>query len=278
MSQLLAGKVAIVTGGSSGIGLASVEKFLESGAQVMVGDIRDDAGAALVERLGDRVAYTHTDVSRESDVAALVQATVDRFGRLDVMFNNAGAQGDPAGIADIEQESFEATLSLLTSSVALGHKYAAAQFRKQGSGGSIISTASIAGFLGSRQAAGYTVAKHAVRGVVHQAAAELADDRIRSNAIAPGVIMTPIMASTFGVGPDQADEFMEFLEERISPSQHGGRVGKPEDIANVALFLASDLSGYVNGVTIPVDGGGLVVSDGSFLKETLAAAEAFPRK
>lgn len=217
MTEMLAHKVAIVTGGTSGIGLATVERFVAEGAKVVIADIQDD----------------------------------------------------------LTSEGFDSTLALLTRSVVLGHKYAARQFQKQGSGGSVISTASAAALPGGWSAVGYTIAKHAVVGIVRQAVAELAPHGIRSNAIAPGIIMTPIMARSFGVPMEKSDEFVEFLAERLGPTQPIGRVGQPDDIAKVATFLASDLAEFVTGVVLPVDGGATAITQGSFASEVVAAADEF---
>jgi NAD(P)-dependent dehydrogenase (short-subunit alcohol dehydrogenase family) len=278
MTGLLEGKVAIVTGGTSGIGLASVERFVAEGAQVAIADIEDELGASIAERLGENALYVHTDVTNEDAIEALVAATVERFGKLDVMYNNAGAQGDPSPILEIGSEGFDKTLALLTRSVLLGHKYAARQFQKQGSGGSIISTASAAGLQGGWSAAGYTIAKHAIVGIVRQAVTELAPLGIRSNAIAPGIIMTPIMARTFGVPVEEAVPFADFLAERLGSTQPLQRTGTAEDIAKVATFLASDLASYVTGVTIPVDGGATAVTQGSFATDVVAAAAEYNQR
>lgn len=275
MAGLLDGKVAIVTGGTSGIGLATVQRYVAEGAKVVVADIQDQLGTELETAHAGDVAYLHTDVTDEAAIEALVAGTVDRFGRLDVIFNNAGAGGDPAGIVDLTAEGFDKTLALLARSVMLGHKYAARQFQAQGTGGSIISTASAAGLQGGWSAAGYTTAKHAVVGIVRQAAAELGPLGIRSNAIAPGIIMTPIMARAFGVPLEQAAEFEEFLAGRLASEQPIGRVGRPDDIAKVATFLASDLSDFMTGVTVPVDGGATSVTQGGFAAAAAAAGQEF---
>lgn len=275
MTALLTGKVAIVTGGTSGIGLASVRRFVEEGAKVAIADISDEPGAALAAELGDAALYVHTDVTDEAAIEALVATTVDRFGRLDVIYNNAGAQGDPSSILEVGSEGFDRTLALLTRSVLLGHKYAARQFQAQGTGGAIVSTASAAALQGGWSAAGYTIAKHAVVGIVRQAVAELAPLGIRSNAIAPGIIMTPIMARSFGVPLDRAQEFTDFLGERLGPTQPIGRVGQPDDIADVAVFLASDLSRFMTGAVLPVDGGATAVTQGTFAADVAAAGAEF---
>lgn len=278
MTALLAGKVAIVTGGASGIGLATVERFIAEGAQVTIADIQDEAGQAEAARLGDAALYVRTDVTDEASIAALVDATVERFGKLDIIYNNAGAQGDPSSMLDIESAGFDKSLALLTRSVLLGHKYAARQFQKQGTGGSIISTASAAALQGGWSVAGYTIAKHAVVGIVRQAVAELAPLGIRSNAIAPGVIMTPIMARSFGVPLDEAEAFADFLAEKLGATQPIGRVGQADDIAKVATFLASDLADYVTGTVIPVDGGATSVTQGTFATDVVAAAAEYTNR
>lgn len=275
MTGQLEGKVAIITGGSSGIGLAAVKLFVAEGARVVVADIQDDLGNKLEKEFEGSVAYVHTDVTDETQVEALVAAAVTRFGRLDVMFNNAGAGGDPAGLVELTPAGMDKTLALLVRSVTLGHKYAARQFQTQGTGGSIISTSSAAGIQGGWGGTSYTIAKHAVAGVVHAAVAELAPLGIRSNAIAPGIIMTPIYARTFGVPMDQANEFSEYLAGALAHTQPIGRVGQPEDIASAAVFLASDASSFITGTVLPVDGGATAITQGSFGADVVAAAADF---
>ncbi len=260
MSQRLQGKVAIITGGASGIGRASAELFVREGAKVVVADIQDDIGHDLERAHPGALHYVHADVSIDADVEALVVAAVARYGQLDIMFNNAGIQGDRAGFLDIESASFERMLRLLTGSVVSGHKYAARQFRKQNSGGSIISTTSAAGLLGGYSNLSYTTAKHAIVGVVRAATFELAPFGIRSNAIAPGVTISPIMASSFGVPPERSEAFEDFVAQRAAGLQPAGRPGRPIDIAHAALFLASDESEWITGVTLPVDGGATAIT------------------
>ncbi|MER7330768.1 MULTISPECIES: glucose 1-dehydrogenase [unclassified Micromonospora] len=275
MADRLKGKVAVITGAASGIGRGGAELFVAEGAKVVAADIDDKQGAALQKEYGDSLVYVHTDVTSEADIAAAVDRAVSEFGKLDIMFNNAGAQGDPSPMIEIGSEGFDKTIALLTRSVVLGHKYAARQFRSQGTGGSIVSTASAAGLQGGWSAAGYTIAKHAVVGVVRQAVAELAPLGIRSNAIAPGIIRTPIMARSFGIAPDQAEAFSDFLEEKLGASQPIGRLGLPSDIAEAALWLGSDASSFVTGVVLPVDGGATTAYAGGFATDVVAAANEF---
>ena len=260
MTGRLAGKVAIITGGASGIGLASAELFVAEGAKVVVGDIQADAGQALESRYRGELSFVRTDVSVDAEVEALVAAAVQRYGRLDVMFNNAGIQGDRATFLEIEAASFDRMVRLLTGSVISGHKYSARQFRRQNSGGSIISTTSAAGLLGGYSNLSYTAAKHAIVGVVRAATFELAPFGIRSNAIAPGVTVSPIMASSFGVPSERSEAFQDFVAERVGALQPFGRAGRPSDIAKAALFLASDDSEWITGITLPVDGGGTAIT------------------
>lgn len=260
MGTRLKGKVAIVTGGASGIGLASAWRFAAEGAKVVIADIQDALGEAIAAGSGGALSYAHADVSVDAEVEALVAAAVSRFGRLDVMFNNAGIQGDQSGFMEIEAGAFDRMVRLLTGSVVSGHKYAARQFRAQGSGGAIISTTSAAGLLGGYSNLSYTAAKHAIIGVVRAAAFELGPFGIRSNAIAPGVTVSPIMASSFGVPAERAQAFQDFVAQRVDALQPLSRAGRPEDIANAALFLASDEASWISGVTLPVDGGGTAVT------------------
>ncbi|MEV7761990.1 SDR family NAD(P)-dependent oxidoreductase [Curtobacterium flaccumfaciens] len=275
MSALLDGKVAVITGGVGGIGAATAQEFIAAGADVVIADIADDAGQELAERLGDHAAYVHADVTDEASVEALVAAAVDRFGRLDVMYNNAGATGDPAAVVDLSASAFDSLMALDVRSVLLGHKYAARQFRAQASGGSIITTASVAGIQGGWSSVGYTTAKHAVLGIMRQAALELGPHGIRSNAVAPGVVMTAIQAKAFGVPLDHAASFNDHIVDRLGSQQPMGRFGLPSDIARAAVFLASDLSEYVNGVVLPVDGGASAFTQSSFADDMTAVTEQF---
>jgi NAD(P)-dependent dehydrogenase (short-subunit alcohol dehydrogenase family) len=255
MEGLLEGKTAIVTGGASGLGLASVKRFLKEGAQVVIADIQDELGVAMADELGNKSIYIHTDVTEERAIEKTIAETISHFGRLDIMFNNAGAVGDPSSILEIESMGFDKLMKLDVNSVIFGHKYAARQFKLQGTGGSIITTASVAALQGGWSSVGYATAKHAIVGTVRHAAKELSPFGIRTNAIAPGVIMTPLIGKAFGVPADKTDDFISYLEETLGGKQAMGRYGTMEDVANAALFLASDLSAYINGVFIPIDGG-----------------------
>lgn len=275
MAGQLDGKVAVITGGTSGIGQASVERFVVEGARVVVGDIQDQAGKELADRHPGQVSYVHTDVTEEAQIEALIDATVHEFGTLDVMFNNAGAAGDPSLITELTPEGFDDTVALLARSVLLGHKHAARRFQQQGTGGSIISTSSAAGFQGGWSTAGYTISKHAVLGVVRQSVAELAPLGVRSNAICPGVVATPIMARTFGIPAERAEEFSKYMDTALGDVQPIGRLGRAEDIANVAVFLASDAAQLITGAGIPVDGGATAVTQNGFGQRATQAGTDF---
>ncbi|MDE0545988.1 glucose 1-dehydrogenase [Microbacterium sp. C7(2022)] len=275
MAGRLDGKVAVITGAASGIGRAAAELFVAEGARVVAADIDDAHGGELQQAHPNHLRYVHTDVTSEADIAAAVTAAVDAFGRLDIMFNNAGAPGDPASVLELGPEGFDRTLALLARSALLGTKHAARQFTARGGPGSIVNTASSAGVQGGWSTAGYTVAKHAVIGVTRQSAAELGRHGIRVNAIAPGIIRTPIMARSFGVPLERADEFAAFLDERHGPLQPIGRLGLPQDIAEAALWLGSDASTFVTGIVLPVDGGATVVYAGAAATDVFSAVADF---
>lgn len=277
MSQLLTGKVAIVTGGASGIGLAAAQRFVAEGARVVIADVAQEAGEAAAASLGEAAMFQRTDVTDEASIQAAVDAASARFGRLDVMFNNAGTTGDGSAITEIGAAGFDKTFVLDVRSVVLGHKCAARRFKEQGTGGSIISTVSVAGLQGGWSSVSYATAKHAVVGTIRHAAKELAPFGIRTNGVAPGVIMTPLIAKAFGVPPEKADALMQYLVGRLGGKQALGRYGSAEDVANAALFLASDLSAYVSGTVIPVDGGISSYTLSTSDEEIFAAAQEFVR-
>lgn len=254
MSRLL-GKVAVVTGGARGIGKCIVEHFVAEGAKVVVGDI-DDQAAELESLLGgDRVAFKHTDVTCDVQIEELIAFAVGRFGQLDIMVNNAGALGDQAALVDLDAEGFTRTVNLLLRSAALGHKYAARQMIAQGQGGSIVSISSIAGIEAGWSSASYDAAKAAVLHLARSASYELASHQIRSNVVAPGLILTPIIGTACNVAPEHYAAFTESLEEPYGKLIPLGRAGRPQDISEAVLFFASDASSHVTGQSIAVDGG-----------------------
>jgi NAD(P)-dependent dehydrogenase (short-subunit alcohol dehydrogenase family) len=251
MSGKLDGRVAIITGGASGMGLATVQRFLEEGASVVIGDLNAEAGAAVLAEAGDssdRLRFVKTDVSVEDDVGSLVSAAVEAFGRLDVMFNNAGIGGAFGPITEIELADWNRTFEVLVSSVFLGTKYAARVMIDQDQGGSIINTASIAGLNGGAGPQAYSAAKSAVINLSKTTAIELASHQIRVNAICPGVIYTPLMH-----GGDDRD--IASADELINEIQPWPRRGEGSDIAGAALWLAGDDSEFYSGQALTVDGG-----------------------
>ena len=249
MADRFADRVAVVTGGAAGMGLATVERFLAEGARVVVGDLNADRGAALLaaadaDGVADRVKFSTTDVSIEPDVEALVTLAVESFGRLDVMFNNAGIGGAFGPITELEVDDWDATFAVNTRSVFLGIKYSARVMIAQGGGGSIISTASVAGLSGGGGPQAYSAAKAAVINLTQSAAVELAPHRIRVNAICPGAVYTDLLHRG---DPEAADQWREELQPW--PDR-----GEPSDIAGVATWLASDDSRFVSGAHIVADG------------------------
>ncbi len=250
----LAGKVALVTGGASGIGEATVRLFVAEGASVVIADLQDERGGRVAGELGARAAYAHADVSREAEVQAAVEAAVRRYGRLDCIFNNAGYGGVGGRIAEIPVEGFDETLGVLLRGVFLGMKHAAPVMRRQG-GGSIISTASIAGLRTGLGPHVYSAAKAAVIHLTRSVAMELGEHNIRVNCICPGGIATPIFGKGLGLSPERAEEIVPLMKGVLENLQPIKRAGLPEDIAQAALWLASDDSTFVNGHALVVDGG-----------------------
>jgi NAD(P)-dependent dehydrogenase (short-subunit alcohol dehydrogenase family) len=245
----LDGKVAVVTGGASGIGAGTARRFAEDGARVVVADIQDEPGRALVAELGDAAIFARCDVTREDDVRAAVDLAVSELGRLDVMFNNAGVVGVVGPIAETPVEAWDETVAILLRGVFLGVKHAARVMIPEASG-VIISTSSTAGILGGLGPHAYTAAKHGVIGLTKSAANELAAHGIRVNAISPGNTATAMTAAVTGNAQD-----VDATAERIAAMSPLGYAGLPEDIAAAAAYLASDDARYVTGHTLVVDAG-----------------------
>ena len=250
MTGRLDGKVAVITGAASGIGAGTARRFVAEGAMVIVADMQVEAGQALVDELGDHTRFAVTDVTKEFDIAAAVDLAVAEFGRLDVMFNNAGIVGATGRIAEMSAEAWDNTIAILLRGVFLGTKHAARVMRPQQSG-VIISTSSTAGILGGLGPHAYTAAKHGVIGLTKSVANELAPDGIRVNAISPGNTVT---AMTAAVVTGDANN-VEGATEQIASTSPLGYAGFPEDIAAAAVFLASDEARYISGHTLVVDAG-----------------------
>lgn len=254
MADRLDGKVAVVTGGASGIGEGTVQLFAEEGARVLAADILDERGQSVVESIGPSAAYIHADVSKEADVAGAVAHAVERWGRIDAIFNNAGAGGATQGLLEIDEAGYDATMDLLLKGVVFGIKHAARAMMATG-GGAIVNTASVAGINAGNGPAIYSVGKGAVVHLTKVAAYELGQHGIRVNCICPGGIATPIFGKVLGLSPEDADKTVDAMAQVMGGAQPIARAGLPRDIANAALWLSSDDSGFVTGHALVVDGG-----------------------
>ena len=269
----LRGKIAIVTGGCSGIGRGTVKVLHRAGAQVACVDVQDEKGHALAEELGDGVLYVHADVTSESEIAAAFGRVTERCGGIDVLFNNAGT-AEPLGSDPFDLAIFEGAQRLLVHSVVLGMKYAVPSMVARG-GGSIVNTASIAGLQAGYGPFAYSVAKGAVVHLSRVAAAALAKDAIRVNAICPGLIPTSIFGRALGESIAEADQRARDISERAHGWQPIRVAGSPEDIGYAVAYFASDLSRFVTGQFLAVDGG-ITVGPRSAWEES-AAIESWSR-
>ena len=244
----LEGKVAVITGAASGMGAATARLFASEGARVLVTDMNETKGQEVAEELGANGEFKKVDVSREEDVATAVDQVRSNWGRLDVIFNNAGFGGARGPIESINEDDFDLTVDVLLKGVFFGMKHAASVMKQQGSG-SIISTASVAGLQAGESPHLYTATKAAVIHLTKSVALELGQQGIRVNAICPGVVATPLAH-----GPLDEERRQKF-RDRFGRYQPIGRVGETDDIAQAALFLASDDSTFITGTAMVVDGG-----------------------
>lgn len=251
----LSNKVAIVTGGASGIGAGTVRRFIDEGAKVIIADLQDAEGKVLQESIGEAAVYQRTDVSSESDVKAVVDLAMTHFGGLDVIFNNAGFGGVSGDTDTIELgEEYDATVNVMFTGVVLGVKYATKVMKPQKSG-SIISTASVAGVQGGLGPHIYSGVKAAVIGYTRSIAHELAAFNIRANCICPGGIATNIFKPMIDPEGQSNEEIADIMRPMLANMHPIKRSGEPDDIANMALFLASDESTFVTGQHMLVDAG-----------------------
>jgi len=247
--MLLKDKVAVITGGASGIGRASVQAFLREGARVVVADLNPASGAAMLEAAradgtSDSLRFVATDVSSEGDIKRAIELAVSDFGRLDCMFNNAGIPGALGPLDAVSEADWDTTMAILLKGPFLGLKHAVRHFKAQASGGVILNTSSRSGSRGAAGPRAYSVAKAGVEHLTTVAAADLAAFRIRVNAIAPGAILTEIS----GQNASEA-------AARLDGAQPWPDHGEPGDIAEAAVFLASDRARFITGHTLHVDGG-----------------------
>jgi NAD(P)-dependent dehydrogenase (short-subunit alcohol dehydrogenase family) len=270
---VLEGKVAVVTGGTSGIGARTVELFVAEGAKVVIAGRRSEEGEALARKLGAAARFVRTDVAQEAEVKALIGQAVALFGRLDCLFNNAGNPGKLTGIADVDMDHLDDVLRVHVRGVMLGMKYAAPVMIRQGSG-SIINTGSIAGHRTGVSAHTYSAAKAAVIHLSRCVGLELGEKGVRVNSLSPGAIVTGIFGKGAGMPHAAADRMVDAIKERFAGLQAIPRAGMPDDIARAALYLASDASSFVNGQDLVVDGG---IVGGRPWSEMLAMRQGFAK-
>ncbi|KAG8376774.1 hypothetical protein BUALT_Bualt09G0098800 [Buddleja alternifolia] len=265
ITRRLEGKVAMITGGASGIGECTAKLFSKHGAKVVIADIQDEIGHSVINSIGPtNSTYIHCDVTNENHVKNAVDKTVSTYGKLDIMFTNAGICDPPRPrLIDNEKNDFEHVLSINVTGVFLGMKHAA-RVMVPARSGSMISTASIASGIGGSSTHAYTASKHAVVGLVKNLAVELGQFGISVNCLSPHLLATPLAAKVCGTD----DEGIEQLLNSMAILK--GTTLKAHDIANAALFLASDEAGYVSGQNLFIDGGFGIVNSALKYPESLA--------
>jgi NAD(P)-dependent dehydrogenase (short-subunit alcohol dehydrogenase family) len=247
--KLMQDKIAMVTGGSSGIGKAAALIFAREGAKVVIADIQIERGAEtvrMIEDSGGEATFVKTDVSQHDEVEALIGRTVETYGRLDCALNNAGIEGDQATTAECTMENWNRVISINLTGVWLCMKYEILQMLRQGTG-SIVNMSSVAGRVGFENISAYTASKHGVLGLTKAASLEYATSGIRVNAVCPGVIHTE-MIERFTKGNKAA-------EAQLLEKEPIGRMGRPEEVAEAAVWLCSDAASFVTGHAMAVDGG-----------------------
>jgi NAD(P)-dependent dehydrogenase (short-subunit alcohol dehydrogenase family) len=256
---VLDGKTAIVTGGTSGIGEGIAKAFVSEGAKVVIVGRREEEGRALEKQIG--VRFVRADVANESDVKGMVDKTVEWFGRVDCLVNNAGIPAPMVSITEVDVTTIDQVLAINVKGVILGVKHAAPVMLAQQSG-SIVNISSMAGIRGGVSGHIYTASKGAVSALTRSAAAELGEKGVRVNSISPGAIVTGIFGKNAGVEGSKADRVAGLVKEAFARVQPIPRAGMPDDIAQAAVFLASDGSGFINGQDIVIDGGHTAVTRG----------------
>lgn len=251
MPGKLDGKVALVTGGASGIGRATALTFAREGAKLIIADMNEDGGQQTVHMItenGGEATFVQVDVTSAAQIEAMISKAVETYGRLDCSFNNAGTEGTTmVSTIDYKEDDWNRVLSINLTGVWLCMKYELTQMLKQG-GGAIVNTASVAGLVGSKGAgSAYAASKHGVVGLTKTAALEYAKQGIRVNCVCPGVIRTPMMERMLTRTPE--------LEQQYIAAEPIGRLGLPEEIAESVVWLCSDAASFVTGHTMTVDGG-----------------------
>jgi len=251
----LQGKAAIVTGATSGIGHRTVERFVEEGARVVFCGRRANLGAELEKALGrERCRFVQADVTLEADVARVVETCVKEFGTVDCLFNNAGGPAPAGGIETTPVEGFDAAMAVLVRSVMLGMKHVA-PIMMRAKRGSIINNGSVAGVRAGYSTLTYSAAKAAVVHLTECVAMQLGESNVRVNCISPGGIATGIFGKAAGLRGEAAEKTAETIKTTLAKIQPVPRAGVTDDIANAAVYLASDASSFVNGHNLVVDGG-----------------------
>jgi NAD(P)-dependent dehydrogenase (short-subunit alcohol dehydrogenase family) len=248
MAASMQGKVALITGGGSGIGRATSIAFARAGAKVVVADVVPQGGNSTVELIkdtGGEATFVATDVTVSQQVERMVKTAADIYGGLDFAYNNAGIEGPGNGLLDCTEEEWQRVLAVNLTGVWLCMKQEIPAIQKRG-GGAIVNTCSVLGLVGVPSIPAYTAAKHGVAGLTKEAALEFAKDNIRVNSVCPGSIRTPMVERVMNAGA---------TEKFLAAAQAIKRLGKPEEIANAVVWLCSDAASFVTGVMMPVDGG-----------------------
>lgn len=254
MSFTFNGQVAIVTGAATGIGRAAALALARAGARVLVVDLQPEPGettAAQARDYGSEASFVQADISHADQVANYVRKAVDTWGRIDVLMNNAGWQGDISALVDYTDEQFDRVMAINVRGTYLGMKHTLPVMIRQ-QRGAVVNTGSLASYTGTRMLAPYTASKHAILGLTRATALEVAREGIRINAVCPGPVDTPMLRDIEAAqAPGQADT----LRQRRSASIPDGRYASPEEVANLMLYLASDLASHITGQGIQINGG-----------------------
>ena len=250
---LLSGKVALVTGSGAGIGRAAALKFADEGAKVIISDVNTDGGnetVALVKQNGGDAVFARADVAQAADVEALVRKAIDTYGRLDCACNNAGVEGKIAPIAEQPEDNFDRVLAVNAKGVFLCLKYEIMHMLKSG-GGAIVNLASVAGLIGFPGLGPYVASKHAINGLTKNAALEYSKHGIRINSVCPGGIETRMLDSL----ANQVSKGRITAREMMDPLHPIGRIGTPNEVAELIVWLCSPCASFVTGANVPIDGG-----------------------